>query len=173
MKTRRGELHACLHYKPFPRPNKPPRVTLLRDYCAGAPLPLRRTPHVVQIAITRTPGGGFVVEVGGAPSFVLKASELRFWPTVQHHLEKAIGYPVERTSRRAWAWDLAKRGLAPWTAEARQYDAANETWFDNAFEAALCVDGCRWPRHGAAAGGNEACVIFRSPAPGADAQRAV
>jgi hypothetical protein len=92
------------------------------------------TPSIVQIAITRTPGGDFIVEVGAAPSFVLRASELRFWPTVQHHLEKAIGYPVQRISRRAWAWDLAKRGLAPWTAEARQYDAANDKWFDDAFE---------------------------------------
>jgi hypothetical protein len=119
------------NYKLFPRPNKPPRVTLLRDYRDGKPQPLRRTPHIVQIAITRTPGGDFVVEVGGAPPFVLKASELRFWPTVQHHLEKAIGHPVQRISRREWAWDLAKRGLAPWTAEARQYDEANEEWLED------------------------------------------
>jgi hypothetical protein len=118
-------------YKLFAESNKPPRVTFLRDYHDGKPAPLRRNPHIVQIAITRTPGGGFVVEVGGAPSFVLKASELRFWPTVQHHLEKAIGSPVQRISRRGWAWDLARRGLAPWTAEARQYDEANEEWLED------------------------------------------
>ena len=32
-----------------------PRITLRRDYRNGKPLPLRRTPFVVQIGVTRRP----------------------------------------------------------------------------------------------------------------------
>ena len=99
----------------------------------ASPLPLRRTPHIVQVEITRALDGGFRVQAAGAPSF-LKSSELRFWPTVQYRLEKAIGSPVERISRREWRWRLARRDLAPWTDAARAFAAANDDWFDEAFE---------------------------------------
>ena len=46
------------------------RVTLRRDYQDGKPLPLRRTPHIVQVEITRALDGGFRVQAASAPSFV-------------------------------------------------------------------------------------------------------
>jgi hypothetical protein len=113
---------------------KPPRVTLLRDYCGGEPLPLRCTPHIVQIDIARSSDGGYHVEAAGTRPIALTASQLRCWPIVQRHIEEAIAFPVQRISRRAWAWDLAKRGLAPWTKEAEQFDEANDRWFDRNFE---------------------------------------
>ena len=110
------------------------RVTLRRDYQDGKPLPLRRTPHIVQVEITRALDGGFRVQAASAPSFVVGEFQLRRWPAFQRRLEAAIGCRVQAMARAEWACDLATNNLAAWTNAARAYAAANEAWFDEAFE---------------------------------------
>ena len=118
---------------PFSGPSKA-RVTLRRDYQDGKPLPLRRTPHVVQIEITRASDCGFRIAAAGMRSFVVGEFQLRRWPAFQRRLEAAIGCRVQAMARAEWACDLATNNLAAWTNAARAYAAANEAWFDEAFE---------------------------------------
>ena len=122
------------NYKPFPRPNKPPRVTLLRDYRDGEPAPLRRTPFIVQIDIARSGDGGFVVEVGGAPSFAVGEFELRRWPAFRRRLENAIGRRVVAITQAEWEWTVANRGLAPMTPAAEAWREADLEQFYCDFE---------------------------------------
>jgi hypothetical protein len=68
------------------------------------------------------------------PSFAAGEFELRRFPAFRRRLEAALGCRVQAMTRGEWEWTLAFRDLAPWTDAARAYAAANDAWFDQAFE---------------------------------------
>ena len=149
-----------------------PRITLRRDYRNGKPLPLRRTPFVVQIGVTPAPDGGFVVEVGGAPSFVVSEFVLRRWPAFRRRIETVLGCRVAAVTQAEWEWTAANpvgthdargRGLARGRPRAVRLQ----------FRGVVRISASRGRRHGAAAGGGEArmTTIFCS-ACGAEADAA-
>ena len=119
------------NYKPYSESSKPLRVDLRREWQKKEEPALRRTVHFIQLDITPAPEGGFVVEAAGMPSFVLTEFELRRWPAFRRRLEAALCCRVAAMTQGEWEWDLATNKLAPWTAEARQYDEANEEWLED------------------------------------------
>jgi hypothetical protein len=111
-----------------------PRVTFLRDYCDGKPVPLRRTAHFIQVDIARSGDGAFLIEAPGTPSFAVGEFVLRRWPAFRRRLESALGCRVQTMPDVEWEWTVANRGLAPMTPAAEAWREADLEQFDRDFE---------------------------------------